>query len=131
MLAIFILYVLFVLIQDIYNSYSRRFAIFSAFIFSIPLITIGSISHLNIYLANESVLCDNFILTDKSIKEHDDYNGYYFHFTCDDEELSFEMDQETWDKFSFGDIIEVCFIDGYFGYDKVAFIDKFEPKWDE
>ena len=129
--AIIVLYILSVFVQNIFTSYGRRFAIFNALFLSLPLLTIGSISHFNIALAEETVLCDNFILSDKSINEHDDYDSYYFHFFVDEKELRYNIDKETWDKFQFGDIIEVCFIDGYFGFEKIAFIDEYDPTWDK
>jgi hypothetical protein len=130
-LSIPILYMLNLFVKDIFASSGRRFAIISASLISFPLLMIGTISHLNVSLAENTVLCDNFTLTDKSITEHEDHDTYKFYFVVDEKETNYEVDNETWNKYNFGDHIEVCFIDGYFGFDKIAFIDKYDPQWDK
>lgn len=130
-IAIVLLFVLHLVFRDLLGVSMRRYNLFTALILAFPLITIGGVSHYNVALANEGVYCDNTILLDKSITEGDSSDSYYFYFLIDEEEVNFEVDTETWSSFKFGDILEVCLIDGYFGFETVAFVEGYNPEWDK
>lgn len=130
-LCVSLLITLYYSIPNIYTSSYRRFTVFSTSFFAFPFLTMGIVSHLNIALASEDVFCENIILRDKSITEHDNYEDYNFYFLIEDKEVSYSVSRELWQRHQFGDLLEICYTQGYFGYDKIALIDKYDPMWDQ
>lgn len=119
--------------KGIYATYFRRWVLGNAILFSITLLTIGSASKLNISLSDGDLLCGNFLLTQK----HTQKNGrnksimsYSVDIIIDGSKENIRLPKEEWDTFSEAKLVEVCFIEGYFGFEKVYSIENSNSKWD-
>ena len=129
--ALLILLVFRLLIPSIYNTSSRRFNLLLCLIIGFPFLTIGLMSHLNISLSGPNLYSKVYTLTDKSVDgEEDIYDAHTFYFNVNEKEIDFPVTEEIWNHLHFGDLIVVNFTKGYFGFDKIIFIEAHSSSFD-